>query len=678
MFSYLMVSLNVFPSEVLALILNGKNSWAALELWKTGDRILQAKLKANGITHVDLHHVTMRTKYKVALVWPRCLKEFRLQSLSLKCRFTEHSASVIRGDLMRLYPGLEALTLDFAGSLTLFCEIDPSAPTSAPNVASQHEDAGERLSKRPKLGSDEAETKLSDMWNPTRAFPSLKSLALIDTGRHGTLAFPSLPSLTDLTFKSNTVLDCSALVALEKLTIFESSLYVKHVETLKTCPKSLTSIDSDSPPLVEFWISDAEALFPNLKSIHAQHRPHRHSQTLAKAASNVLLRSAPAVDPNWTGPEVAEIEKETPFSIFSSLLPQWTNLITLKVLSNNMTAAHFHVLPRQLKHLQFGGKTAPNFHSALPHGVASINGPDSALWAKRKDELLNYGTTRNGSDAKWVKSYIDRVENGHLYGLPLGLTSLLIENDTPGDWVTDNELVLPPSIRQFGGAVKFNEASGFFEILPPFIDNLVLRETKAHTFTPDAPIHYPSLAASYARFATLPFLRSVKFSYLYDQQASELMAILPRSVISLILDIQGRKFDVSSLSTLPAQLQSLTLLGQTFPSQLAWLSLLPRGLTYFKTYMLMNSPDLVHLPPTLTELVGFVRNFTAKDVLSLPRSLSIIDLYAEKRYEPGDKPDKGILTSPGWRQLVDVHRPFWRVFSKTGSEIETEIKSFKP
>lgn len=50
------VSMKLFdlPVELLRHILNGPNSWTALELWKAGDRALNTKLANKGIIDVEL------------------------------------------------------------------------------------------------------------------------------------------------------------------------------------------------------------------------------------------------------------------------------------------------------------------------------------------------------------------------------------------------------------------------------------------------------------------------------------------------------------------------------------------------------------------------------------------------------------------------------------------------
>lgn len=58
------------PVDLLAHILDGHSSWAAIELWKCGDARLSYKLANGGIQEVILSD----PRSKGVAIWPRCLK----------------------------------------------------------------------------------------------------------------------------------------------------------------------------------------------------------------------------------------------------------------------------------------------------------------------------------------------------------------------------------------------------------------------------------------------------------------------------------------------------------------------------------------------------------------------------------------------------------------------------
>lgn len=675
-------SLNALPSEILARILNGKSSWAALELWKTGDRILMSKLRANGIQRMELRHVTMKTGLKTELVWPRCLKEFRLLSLSVKSLFNVHSVNVLRSELMRQNPGLETLSLQFPGAFPLIAEpileagatlpssaILPSAQQgtdSTNNHAAKEGDiplAGdfeEPLSKRPKIASDSSEERLSDIWNPTKAFPSLKTLSLIDTLRqHTMLKLPTLPSVTQLIMRSSKPVDCSGLTSLESIVILDRA-ETRHNLTLDTASKTLTSIDCD---LYEYFNTSFFERCPNVTSVRSLQRPDRNTNVLPSAAENVVLYMMPIiVDPAWLGPKELTTE-QLKINTTLPLITLWTNLTALTVIDLDLLPDHFRLLPRGLKTLNFGSAGQPNFDSARQHGAASIAGPDAAMWSERKEALLKYGDTRRGADKEFVKTYIDRVENGSLLGLPVGLTSLIIKGKDSKAWTTNRVFVLPPALLHF--EARLHGHSQLLELLPPSLYELNLQ-----VFDFLLP---ESLAT---HLTTMPFLHTIKLYAIKPLHASRLIPVLPRDMIDLSLEIKDENLDISTMSSLPPHLERLSILGESIPSKSAWLHLLPRKISYLKSYLLMDSSDLINLPPSLTELIGRIRDLSVRDTLSLPKSLSIIDCYPQRSFTEEKVHDKGILGKKGWIQILDVYRPFWRIFEKKEAEITAELKAY--
>lgn len=104
------------PVDLLACILKHPYSWAAIELWKCGDPLLQYKLANGGIKDVILEHPCA----KGLAIWPRCLKEFKLRSLSIKRDGGLGPPSVVYGEIRSLYTGIKKLEIICNGALEAF------------------------------------------------------------------------------------------------------------------------------------------------------------------------------------------------------------------------------------------------------------------------------------------------------------------------------------------------------------------------------------------------------------------------------------------------------------------------------------------------------------------------------------------------------------------------------
>lgn len=124
-------SLSDLPPEILRDILNGpESSWAALELWKAGDRTLNAKLVNYGVTNIDLRDNRAESTSR----WPRCLTEFKLERLSIvRAAGPFYPVDALRKELQRLHSGLKALKLYIPGVLEVVL------PPTEPRINSSYE-----------------------------------------------------------------------------------------------------------------------------------------------------------------------------------------------------------------------------------------------------------------------------------------------------------------------------------------------------------------------------------------------------------------------------------------------------------------------------------------------------------------------------------------------------------
>lgn len=172
--------LHELPADILSQILDGETSWTSIELWKTGCPYMRSKLTKSAIRNVDL----MSNNYNERCVWPKCLKEFKLTSLSLSCRkwfsLLDGADSDLCQEISQLHKGLKCLSLNFLGLRNQFfgsndeetktpSEIDLDAPPT---------------SKRPMLEppSDSAHKIRLDLRS---THPELEYLQLVDEEEEG-------------------------------------------------------------------------------------------------------------------------------------------------------------------------------------------------------------------------------------------------------------------------------------------------------------------------------------------------------------------------------------------------------------------------------------------------------------------------------------------------------------
>lgn len=100
--------LNKLPADVLALILALEISYTVVNLWKCGNRSLNATLANGGCTHIELLDYSASTSR-----WPQMLSALRkLRSLRLFCsRHVLQDSAVVSRALRALSPSLETLHL---------------------------------------------------------------------------------------------------------------------------------------------------------------------------------------------------------------------------------------------------------------------------------------------------------------------------------------------------------------------------------------------------------------------------------------------------------------------------------------------------------------------------------------------------------------------------------------
>lgn len=111
-------------TDVLAKILDGELSWSSILLWQTGCHQLMSKLANGGVRHMEL----VDSNEFVAASFPKCLKHFKLLSLSISQGFGFVSIDGVHNELRRQHAGLEKLELNFPGALKSIFPTSESTP----------------------------------------------------------------------------------------------------------------------------------------------------------------------------------------------------------------------------------------------------------------------------------------------------------------------------------------------------------------------------------------------------------------------------------------------------------------------------------------------------------------------------------------------------------------------
>lgn len=646
------MSLNLLPSELLAQILDGKFSSIVLNLWKTGDRLLQWKLKNHGIKHLYLDHVEVRG-HQWSCKWPQCLKEFRLGSLSFSGRLDGD----LRYELMQLHPTLEVLTLSMHGAAVYFAESTKTLPTAS--SASLSADIAQ-LGTQPPL---DTQSVLETDWNPSKALPSLTSLSLWDSDKTPR-KLVSMPTLTHLGLRSP--LDCSSLTSLVSLEIRWLDEQCRVV--LQNCPKTLTTLKIEAK---NWHFKDELALFPRLTTLFT---PKGLSGPLPPVlphfVSNMdLTKDLPNDVDGWLGPDTVNVRAGWPGSktIFSDFLPRWSNITTLITLDADYHPSYFRYLPRTLKVLHFKGAEDAIFEQAQISGIASIRGPEASEWSKCKQLLLSYQNTNRGLNAAWLNAYIARVENGALCGLPVGLTRLKITcYSLP--WTGSHIFILPPLLRWFDVYELPNYGtSTFCRMLPPFLDELILSEESGNY------VH----SALGERLFMLQFVRNIEIR-IDAEKAFITIPLLPRSLFRLYMYITTGTLDVSILALLPSHLSEFSFGCSKPVSQSNWVGLLPRCLTLLNACeqtLPFCASEFPNLPPTLTNLKANVTSLSLRSLYSLPKHLHLVKFWILDD-NVGTEEDPPI-THDDWIFFEIFYRSFKRVFDKDEADIKRELADYR-
>ena len=714
------MSLILFPAEVLALILNGPNSYLVLELWKCGNRVLNHRLCNGGITDI----VLKADQSSKTSRWPRCLKEFRLESLSV---FSEETGvcttPTLRNELIQLHRGLRSLELAFDGCTRALCGLAFSTfdadDADDADDASSEENYDEPPAKRAKY-SDGYGRHLS-LW------PLLERLVLREE-IYNKIPFnavdPYLPrSLTHLELSGGFVFHCyddaDAYDLANLNVIFPPRLKTLllpscslHSDMVECLPATLTDIGSSLSEEALMLYLRQPSLLPNLRTVNFTEILDQEAiptewfeeldawptfmtsmtirdcieqfftgkKELPSRLSSLSLISLvePCMCEAWidllmplpiTYLDIAIIDWTGTLS-HGSAIESWMWPPTLQILRlnpRNFDTAWLYKLPRALTQLDCSSnygcaevkKPKFNLPLLLENGVSALNGPDKELWQSIRREILRKSGTPDEMLA--IETYLKDVESGRLFGLPLTLKTMNLD-DSMAVPSTLTTMILPPRLTDLGIHNRY-PPKNMFELRNSDLEWLHDEDENSHVDEANPPmsaLHSAFNLKSYTGvFGSTDSLHSLKS--------------LPRQLETLYFTVYVESENTSQhwqqcafFDLLPTTLTKLRLTFKEVSStKLERPEILPRTLTELETSLSIEGRDFALLPPGLLYLYVSINHVSIDDLLSLPRHLRRLEYKNRpRRSRSNDLPFEHL------EELLCCCRPYYRIYGVERAVLE--------
>lgn len=705
------------PNSILRQILNGENSWAVLELWKCGNRAFN-----KGVTVVELTDLTVDSSSR----WPRCLKELSLESLVVSRGLGPlGSPAMLQSELKKLSSTLKELKITgnhvakafFAESLSSSSSI-AQEPSNGDTEANEEPEVDARPAKRSKLAETDDAEPHAELWNLGITWPHLETLSIkgdTDGAIFSASALSMLPrSLTYYDFPHQLVEgatnDLSCLPSGLKMLLLHS--YTIDMSGLLTLPKSITHLDPDSvePDDVLPKLADEPEILPNLSSFPCRWNPYEGGNLVLEhiytggtpswphSVTHLPRYSCSTGDDMFTNlpPKLTSLQSaldcyavlsaeylaDLPKTLQNMRVPSidWTE-IDVKDWPENLTdlvsedgktfdVSSFAKFPRSLVNFEISGeaeefedeedddekKQPLTLEELLAIGRESLK-LDYARWNLEKKRLLAPHLLALGS-----AEYIKRVENGELFGLPLGLMTLAIDDS----FSKPHRYLLPPHIQADWVTARVDNESAF-DHLPPY-DTLDLDVQLYGPKQPSSKAQADSEPTTSALYRNNYKSISVSFSSpVFERRAFK---FLPRTITSLRLS--GPKHIYSEeLLDLPPRLVSLQLGSPIATPSEPWIAHLPKTLTSLDVVSPILGPWIEMLPPLLETIVAPFFNVTLAQARQLPhqlRSLTVLDSETRAEALKG-----GVLDRVAWCFLLALCRPVWRLRDYSEAYLQSEL-----
>lgn len=363
-------------------------------------------------------------------------------------------------------------------------------------------------------------------------------------------------------------------------------------------PRTLTSLASTLPlTSSKIPLDDLSALPPRLQSLHLKLGVLRSHQVASLPRGLTRLRVSHM---DWEGVDVSN----------------WPSTLTH---FNSDHSFHFgshcfRLLPRSLKTLKIGfmGSSetedgsparagAPNYQrlcddlsALLDFGKASLQLEELA-WIQEKARLESGGAV----------AYAQKIEEGFLFGLPLGLTKL---NFYTLDYFLHTHMILPPNLNSVVLTARYCPLDD-----PLFVDGFSPLTTSLHAVM---SLSLPR-STDNETLSKAP-ITSLSLNFRGDGRSIQ---HLPTTLRCLELS-KIKVVHPEELLLLPPRLESFTFRG-TFSSN-EWVAKLPRTLTSLTVSAHILGSDIAHLPPTLTSLTCSFKDTSLAQLRQLPRGLELV------------------------------------------------------
>lgn len=688
------MKLEDLPESVLARILTGDTSWAAVELWKCGSPSLCSKLSVGGVQKLSL---VDGQSFGVGR-WPGCLHRFTLTELSLHSKRSLGDLVQVQVELSKLQSSLQSLEVSFVRAL------EAVFPRSKDSDASD-EEALRSDPKRRKIADNGLDTLGSPAsWSIGTTLPALEHLRIGGASSASrVLKEPELAQLPS-SLLSLAVEDpasrCSVEVAALSRTLTKLALAPREITkfTLKSLPTSLTDINACLEDAAVELLAENPSILPKLKNF-----PHSgqfyHDDNLLQLGDHNNDGKWPATIKNVTfdcitGPPIDKLPSGltslTMADCSTTITSEWLtsecpqSLQALDVIESFEWDEIDHKLswPPGLASLSYvvGGDYGdlsslcrlPRFESfkqltiksvlriadvarnIVPLNDLTIQGR-SALgdnWTSVQQRLLQSG----------LETYSAAIENGGCLGLPLQLTELSLIG-----CIFDRrlELILPPCLEKLRlSDYTFIQKKNFLALLPPSLTDLSvlgLPEGLEDELEKWEMLSEEDPSATDLYKATS--LLRLELHFFVTESVEALLPYLPRSLRHLIIECPKSPLSDEGLKSLPTHLETLELLRTSIEPEYAWASSLPRSLKEFKTDAKLHGADLENLPTTLEILSSKFSDLTVDHVLGAPSSLRRLEAVAV-----ANTGIDGALTANDCFALREAYCPLWRMWHAESSE----------
>lgn len=664
------MKLEDLPSDVLSLIFRGPTSWTAIELWKSGSRLLQAKMKNRGVEEVDME-AHRRFSRHVAL--PACLLEFQLRQLKIRLQNTPFAPQHLQSFIKKLNRSLRSLNLSGPGMLEAIFPLTLSDGRHFP--MEQWRPQYVRIAT--------SETDISALPDWSLIFPELETLTVGTPGAGSTTSpvlgdsiFACLPrSLTHLniqeskkhgTFDSfehlppecrylslpQDALSPAALRLLpSNITHVGNSLTLEALMVLAADPSILPNLMA-FPPIPPFeestlfnhLISLGRRLPDSFKAVSLSSLPSSQIEVLPRGLVSLIInysREGPCLNGKLLKSLPQTLRRLAVSDVDWSALDgetSWPSKLEHLCIETDakFRAEYIYRFPRGLTSLSLNerghrdtdtrGPADFKIDSLLALGRSALEGTENEVWRNMKAELLKKVETATGRFWKaQVTNYIAAVEKGALFGLPLGLIEFTIG---PCIAIERMDFILPPQVVHFSMTLKrLGQTLSFWNLLPPSVFSISIDNppwVPSYEFQDweICKLSDPSACSFYhSNVSSLSIRESNKF-HLPDH----FFRCLPRNL--RVLDVAIPAFlRAEKVGNLPTSLETLFLTAQVKEPVQIWLPKLPRSLkNLFTAANGVEGADLAFLPPNLERLETQLSKVTIDHLLTLPTSMRTFDI----------------------------------------------------